>query len=41
MFEPNQVSTALGLGIFVFFSRAILNSESRHIAMLNLILGSF
>jgi hypothetical protein len=41
MYGPNQVSTALGLGMFLFFSRAILNSGSRRMFVFNLLLGSF
>lgn len=41
LFGPNQVSTALGLGMFIFFARAILNSEPRTHFALNLSLGTF
>lgn len=35
-FGPNQVSTMVGLGIFVFFSRALLNSKSKLETFINL-----
>jgi hypothetical protein len=34
-FGPNQVSTILGLGIFVFFSQLLLNSTSKKLKMIN------
>jgi O-antigen ligase len=34
-FGPNQVSTILGLGIFVFFVQFLLNSKSRLLQILN------
>jgi hypothetical protein len=34
-FGPNQVSTALGLGMFVFFTQLILFSKSKKIMLLN------
>lgn len=37
-FGPNQVSTVMGLGMFVFFSRMILSSKSKFLFSLNLIL---
>lgn len=37
-FGPNQVSTALGLGIFVFFTQLILFSKSKKEIILNVIL---
>jgi len=37
-FGPNQVATVLGLGMFVFFSRLILESKSKLIFVLNLII---
>ncbi|MEP6806818.1 MAG: O-antigen ligase family protein, partial [Flavobacterium sp.] len=40
-FGPNQVSTILGLGIFVFFTQLILFSKSRKIMILNGILVIF
>jgi hypothetical protein len=36
-FGPNQVSTFLGLGMFIFFSRIILESRSKFLLLLNLI----
>lgn len=38
-FGPNQVSTFLGLGMFIFLSRIILESKSKFILVLNLILA--
>lgn len=38
-FGPNQVSTILGLGVFIFFSRIILESRSRNMAVINLIIS--
>ncbi|MFT5963695.1 MAG: hypothetical protein ACI9L6_000408 [Flavobacterium sp.] len=37
-FGPNQVATFLGLGMFIFFSRIILESKSKFLVMLNLII---
>lgn len=37
-FGPNQVATVLGLGMFVFFLRLILESKSKLIFVLNLII---
>lgn len=34
-FGPNQVSTILGLGIFVFFVQLVFNSQSRFLLLLN------
>ncbi len=34
-FGPNQVSTLLGLGIFVFFAQLLFNSKSRLIQLIN------
>ncbi|MDR6846436.1 O-antigen ligase family protein [Flavobacterium granuli] len=34
-FGPNQVSTILGLGIFVFFVQLLLNSKSRFLQIVN------
>ncbi|WP_166921725.1 O-antigen ligase family protein [Flavobacterium poyangense] len=34
-FGPNQVSTILGLGIFVFFVQLLLNSKSRVLVLVN------
>jgi len=39
-FGPNQVSTVLGLGVFIFVSRAILCSPNTRIALLNLGIAS-
>jgi len=38
-FGPNQVATILGLGMFIFFSRIILNSKSTFQVVLNAILA--
>jgi hypothetical protein len=38
-FGPNQVSTFLGLGMFIFFSRTILESRSKFTLALNLIIA--
>lgn len=35
-FGPNQVSTIMGLGVFLFFSRIILESKTRNMVMINL-----
>ncbi|MFH6994832.1 O-antigen ligase family protein [Flavobacterium sp. FlaQc-48] len=40
-FGPNQVSTALGLGMFVFFTQLILFSKSKRIILLNAVLLIF
>nr|WP_294935906.1 O-antigen ligase family protein [uncultured Flavobacterium sp.] len=40
-FGPNQVSTVLGLGAFLFFTRVILLSNKKLILFLNLIIVSF
>ena len=37
-FGPNQVATFLGLGMFIFFSRIILESRSKFMVLLNLII---
>ncbi|SDW73254.1 O-antigen ligase family protein [Flavobacterium degerlachei] len=37
-FGPNQVATFLGLGMFIFFSRIILESKSKFLVILNLII---
>ncbi|RUT70366.1 O-antigen ligase domain-containing protein [Flavobacterium cupreum] len=37
-FGPNQVSTILGLGIFVFFVQLLLNSKSKFLIALNAVL---
>lgn len=38
-FGPNQVATVLGLGMFIFFSRVILESKSKFMVLLNLVLA--
>lgn len=38
-FGPNQVSTILGLGMFIFFSRIILESKTRNMVIINLIIA--
>jgi hypothetical protein len=38
-FGPNQVSTILGLGMFIFFSRIILESRNQFLVTLNLIIA--
>jgi hypothetical protein len=38
-FGPNQVSTVLGLGMFIFFSRIILESRTRNMVIINLIIA--
>lgn len=38
-FGPNQVATFLGLGMFIFFSRIILESKSKFLVLLNLIIA--
>jgi hypothetical protein len=38
-FGPNQVATYLGLGMFIFFSRVILESKSKIIVIVNLVLA--
>lgn len=37
-FGPNQVATFLGLGMFIFFSRIILESRSKFLLVLNLLI---
>ncbi len=37
-FGPNQVATILGLGMFIFFSRIVLESKTKFMLILNLIL---
>ena len=37
-FGPNQVATFLGLGMFIFFSRIILESRSKFMVIINLII---
>jgi hypothetical protein len=36
-FGPNQVATILGLGMFIFFSRIIMESRSKFLVLINLI----
>lgn len=38
-FGPNQVATILGLGMFIFFSRIILESRTKYMVIINLILA--
>ena len=38
-FGPNQVATILGLGMFIFFSRIVLESKTKFMVILNLILS--
>ncbi len=38
-YGPNQVATILGLGMFIFFSRVILESRTKFIVILNLIVA--
>jgi len=38
-FGPNQVATFLGLGMFIFFSRTILESRTKFMLILNLIIA--
>ncbi len=38
-FGPNQVATVLGLGMFIFFSRAILESRTKFMLGLNLLIA--
>jgi hypothetical protein len=38
-FGPNQVATFLGLGMFIFFSRIILESRSKFLLVLNLLIA--
>jgi hypothetical protein len=38
-FGPNQVATVFGLGMFVFFSRMILESRTKFMLVLNLLLA--
>ena len=37
-FGPNQVATILGIGIFVFFSRLVLESKSKLLFFINLVI---
>jgi hypothetical protein len=38
-YGPNQVSTILGLGMFIFFSRIILESRTKFLVVINLIVA--
>lgn len=38
-YGPNQVATALGLGMFIFFSRVILESRNKFLVVINLIIA--
>jgi hypothetical protein len=38
-FGPNQVATVLGLGMFIFFSRIILESKTKFMVIINLIVA--
>lgn len=38
-FGPNQVATILGLGMFIFFSRIILESGTKFLVLINLIIA--
>lgn len=38
-FGPNQVATVLGLGMFIFFSRIILESKTKYLLIINLIIA--
>lgn len=38
-FGPNQVATVLGLGVFIFFSRTILESKTKFMLALNLLIA--
>jgi hypothetical protein len=38
-FGPNQVATVLGLGMFIFFSRTILESKTKFMLALNLLIA--
>lgn len=39
-FGPNQVATFLGLGMFIFFSRIILESRSKILLVINLVVAA-
>lgn len=39
-FGPNQVATFLGLGMFIFFSRIILESTSKVLLVINLVIAA-
>jgi len=38
-FGPNQVATILGMGMFIFFSRIILESRTKYMVIINLIIA--
>jgi O-antigen ligase len=38
-FGPNQVATILGMGMFIFFSRIILESRTKYVLLINLIIA--
>lgn len=38
-FGPNQVATILGMGMFIFFSRIILESRTKFVVIINLIIA--
>jgi hypothetical protein len=38
-FGPNQVATILGMGMFIFFSRLILESRNKFLVIINLIIA--
>ncbi|HQF47663.1 hypothetical protein C3L50_00215 [Flavobacterium alvei] len=38
-FGPNQVATILGLGMFIFFSRIILESKTKYLLIINLVVA--
>ncbi|MBC7848037.1 MAG: O-antigen ligase family protein [Flavobacterium sp.] len=38
-FGPNQVATILGMGMFIFFSRIILESQTKYLVIINLIIA--
>ena len=40
-FGPNQVSTALGLGMFIFFSKLLFSSKSKFLFLINLLLAAY
>lgn len=38
-FGPNQVATILGMGMFIFFSRIILESRTKYMVIINLVVA--
>jgi hypothetical protein len=38
-FGPNQVATILGLGMFIFFSRIIMESKTKYMLIINLVVA--